>query len=332
MKIQTPPDILNHDDIWEGKSVYIKGFYGWTPETWAAIGFSNNRRETLISNTTDPFIMIIYVTENAKAASADIRGKIVGFYIVSHQKGHRNEFTDPIHFQRQPEKWQNALKAVRAFSFLPEYQPHVYDFDPSLKSGVLGKSSNGVKLDADKVEELKLLPYVEVPIFDSVYKTSRTTDNAIRVPSLNKVQGGPQNRSGYTVEGEPLETEKELYALCLDGDTSHFLGEPANGRKIYKIGLSLSPRTRLLALQKSLPEGAYSWNLHRSTRTDGHPAYPNFEAALKGEDAMKNYLGQFAHAKHLGGEFYAATEDHFQTAWRLGREAALQESNEKRSM
>jgi hypothetical protein len=318
------------DDIWEGRSVYIKGLYGWTPETWAAIGWSDNRRETLIKNTTDPFIMVTYVIKTSKEASADIRGKIVGFYIVSHQKGHRDEFTDPIHFQRQPDKWINALKAVRAFSFLPEYQPDVYAFDPSLKNGSQGKASTGVELNADKIKELRLLPYIEVPIFDPTYKAGRTIDNVIRVPSLNKVRGGPQNRSGYTVEGEPLETEKELYALCLDGDTSHFLGESANGRKIYKIGLSISPRTRLAAFQKALPEGTYRWKLHRSTRGDKHQPYPHFEAALAGEDSIKEYLAQ--HAKHLGGEFYAVTDAHFQKAWQIGREAALQEINKERSV
>jgi hypothetical protein len=313
------------DDIWEGKSVYMKGFHGWTPETWAAIGWSNNRRETLIRTTTDPFIMVGYVTQSSKGATADIRGKIVGFYIVSHQKGDRNDFTDPIQFQREPEKWQKALRAIRAFSFLREYRVDVYDFLPLLKKNPQSSAYYGVKLDTDKIATLRSLPYQEVPIFDPNHKTSIMVDHAIHMPSLNKVRGGPQNRSGYIVEGEPRETEKELYALCLDGDTSHFLGESENGRKIYKIGFSISPFARLAAFQKTLPEGTYRWKLHRSTCGDKHQPYPNFEAALAGEDAIKEYLAQ--HAKHLGGEFYAVTDAHFQKAWQIGRESALQTIN-----
>jgi hypothetical protein len=311
------------EDIWKGKTVFIKGFWGWRPETWAAVGFSGNRRDTFIDEATDPFIMAVYVTLNSSGAPKEIRGKIVGFYLVSHTKGHRNEFTAPIHYQLEPDKWQNALKAVRAFSFLPEYQPNVYDFDPSLKQGSQGKAYNGVKLTPEKIEKLESIPYKEVP----VYNGDSVIDETIHVPdsTKNQVRGGPVNRSGYYVEGEPIDTEKELYSLILSGDTKAFLGEKASELQIYKIGLSISPKTRLSSFQKTLPEslpqGNIGWVQHRSTRLDEHAPYPNFEAAIAGEKAMKNYLGK--HGEWLGGEFYAATKEHFETAWKLGREAAL---------
>jgi hypothetical protein len=310
------------DDIWQGKTVYIKGFWGWAPETWAAIGFTGNYRDTLISKTTNAFIMAIYITKNS-GAEKDMLGKIVGFYLVSHEKGHRNDFTAPEHHQRFPEKWQNSIKAVRAFSFLPEYYPSVYDFDPEIYRAATPTAYWGKELTAEQIDQLKVIPYVEVPIFGG----HNIIDETIHVPNSakNQVRGGPVNRSGYYVEGEPVDTEKELYSLILSGDTKAFLGEKASELQIYKIGLSISPKTRLSSFQKTLPEslpqGNIGWVLHRSTRLDEHAPYPNFEAAIAGEKVMKNYLGK--HGEWLGGEFYAATKEHFETAWKLGREAAL---------
>ena len=36
---------------------------------------------------------------------------IAGFYLVSHETGDRDEFTDPIHHGRDSEKWRHSLKA-----------------------------------------------------------------------------------------------------------------------------------------------------------------------------------------------------------------------------
>lgn len=318
------------EDIWNNKTALIKGFWGWSPEKWAAIGFNDQRRETLISSTTDPFIMAIYVTQSSPRKNPDIQGKIVGFYLVSHEKGDRNEFIDPEYHSMNPEKWRCALKAVRAFSFLPEYRPNVYEFDPSLKNGAQGKASRGVILSAEQIENLKSLPYIEVPLYNSDTGEASSEDIKMSVPSKGKVKAGPVNRSGYSVEGEPLNTEKELYALKLEGGTSSFLDESMGNYNIYKIGLSISPKTRLASFQNALPytcpKGKIEWRLHRSTRQDGHVPYPNFESALKGEEAMKEFLAK--NGKWLGGEFYATTNEQFEQAWRIGREAALNNNSE----
>jgi hypothetical protein len=307
------------DDVWEnGWSVYITSFWGWSPATWGTVGFTGTgRRKTIIETTTDPFLMVVYVTKSAPTADRDMLGKVTGFYVVSHIEGHRNAFTDSIHHARNPDKWQYSLKAIRAFSFLPEYRIHIDKFDPTLRTRAHAVAAYGEELGADKIALLKRVPYVEVPVFggpDFIL-------GDIRVPIAHKVKAGPVNRGGYVVPGEPPDTEKELYILVLNGDMSAFLGEAGAGRRIFKIGLSLSPKTRLEAFRKTLPQGAFSWQLHRSTRADGHVPYPSFEAAVFGETAIKNYLGQ--HGTWRGGEFYAATEAQIETAWTRGRKAAL---------
>jgi hypothetical protein len=82
--------------------------------------------------------MVVYVTKQGPVADPDIRGKITGFYHVSHITGHRDEFTAPEHHGRDPEKWQYSLKAIRAFSFLPEYRLDIDTFDPTIRDRARG--------------------------------------------------------------------------------------------------------------------------------------------------------------------------------------------------
>lgn len=317
---------LTLEEMWDGRlTVMLTSFWGWSPETWGTVGFTaEGRRDTIVAESTDPFIMVIYVTKTARGASADIKGMITGFYLVSHIAGHRNDFTDPSHFDREPEKWQHSLKAIRAFDFLPEYRLHIDDFDPSASDRARAIASSGEILPTNLIEKLKALPVMEVPVFDGYGQLDAGLQ--IHARPRHMVRAGPANRSGYMVSGEPLDTEKELYALALEGDTDTFLGEPAGGRRIFKIGLSISPQSRLAALQKALPNGTYRWTIHRSTRKDRHDPYPCFEAAEAGETAMKQMLAQQVlthNTKWLGGEFYAATDENLESAWEAGRKHAL---------
>jgi hypothetical protein len=123
------------EDVWQpGISVHITSFWGWTPDTWGTVGYSRQgRRDTVVENTTDPFIVVGYVTKQAKNADPELKGKITGFYLVSHIRGHRDDFTAPHHHTRDAPKWQHSLKAIRAFSFLPEYRMSIDNFDATIK-------------------------------------------------------------------------------------------------------------------------------------------------------------------------------------------------------
>jgi hypothetical protein len=312
------------NSIWDDiPSVWLTSFWGWSPETWGKVGFTApGRRDTVVRETSDPFIMVVYVTKQAPNDDPDIRGKVAGFYIVSHIQGHRDEFTAPKHHQLTPHKWIYSLKALRAFSFLPEYRLDIDEFDPTIVHRAQSVARDSEELDKARIDKLRSLPFVEVPVFGG----AASVDGDIIVPhdGRTKVKAGPVNRSGYFVPGEPLDTPKELYALRLHGNMSHYLGEDAEGREIFKIGLSMSPQTRHSAFQRAMPGGAFVWELCRTTQRDGHARYPSFEVAEAGEDKMKDILGE--QGKHLGGEFYAATKNVFDAAWKAGRQAALSSS------
>ena len=308
-------------DVWErGYSVHITSFWGWTPETWGTVSYTHpSRVKTVINQTTDPFIVVIYVTKSAENQGPELRGKVVGFYFVSHQTGIRNAFTSVEHHNRHPEKWQHGLKAIRAFNFLPEFRISIDEFDPTIKRRAQAVAQYGEQVSQAAVERLRSIPFVEVPVFGE----SPDVSAILHIPesTKNKVKGGPAIKSGYHVPGEPDDTEKELYALILEGNTKAYMGKEVGSRRIYKIGLSMSPATRRDALQKALAQGSFRWQLYRTTRQDGDIAYSSFESALVGEEAIKDALGSTS--EWLGGEFYLATGKELNNAWVMGREAAL---------
>lgn len=304
--------------FWTDKtSVLFTGFWGWSPETWGTIGWTGQRgltrRTNILSQLTDPFITVCYVTSNKTYIDPELKGQIAGFYLVSHETGGRNEFTHPNHHANEPEKWEHSLRSIRAFSYLPEYRLSVSDFDPTMVSRARSISTWGeILADPEQIKILKETPWVEVDVYTSSKQISGIED---AFPEHGKVRAGPANKGGYLVPPVTQLLPRQLYVLRLDGDTDAFLGKPADNRAIYKIGLSASPDMRRQAFQKSMPRGAFQWRVERTSIQPGFDGY-SFEAAVAGEDEMKKYLAECG--EWLGGEFYLANGIEIEKAWQKG--------------
>lgn len=308
------------DDI----SVLFTSFWGWTPETWGTVGWSGDRgytrRANLLKVLSDPFICVCYVTSNRTDTDPDLKGMIAGFYLVSHQTGDRDEFTHPIHHGREPAKWRHSLRALRAFSYLPEYRPRAMDIFSELARTARHVSAMGeIVTNPAKIERLRSFPWIEIPVFSP--RTNEIAPIEPEYPGPGMVSAGPASGGGYVVPEGTQNLPRELYVLRLTGDTAAYIGRSVMGMSIYKIGLSVSPDLRRQTLQKSMPRGTFRWQVERTTRRDGHAPYSGFSAAVTGEYAMKTHLAR--NAEHLGGEFYLASKDHIAAAWEAGRQAAL---------
>jgi hypothetical protein len=312
-------------DCWTGQtSVFFTSFWGWTPETWGTVGWTDERgrtrRTNLLKELTDPFITVVYVTSNRSDIDPALKGMIAGFCLVSHETGSRNEFTHPIHHDQSPEKWQHSLRAVRAFSYLPEYRHRALDVFPTLTKLARHVSAMGqIISDPAVIDLLRTTPWTEVPVY-----ASGVDAEAVRqgdATSSGMVQPGPNNPGGYHVPWTGDGMPRELYVLRLQGNTDAYLGRPADGQSIYKIGLSISPDMRRQTLQKSMPRGSFKWIVERTTRRDGHPPYSGYSAAVAGENAMKVHLARNGH--HLTGEFYLCSDLVIEEAWNIGRDGAL---------
>lgn len=312
-------------DCWTDQtSVLLTSYWGWSPEDWGTVGWSldrgKTRRDNLLKELTDPFITVVYVTKNKSDVDPDLKRKIAGFYLVSHETGDRDDFTHPIHHYRNPEKWRHSLRAIRAFTYLPEYRFSIEDVFPEILPRVLPVAAMGeVITDIGKIERLRTCPWVEVPVYAS--GSDAEPDGQGDNYSSGMVRPGPNNSGGYQVPSSGDGLPRELYVLRLQGDTDAFLGRSAMDQSIHKIGLSASPDMRRQALQKSMPRGSFKWIVERTTRRDGHIPYSGYSTAVAGETAMKVHLAR--NGLHLGGEFYLCTNAVIEDAWEIGRDAAL---------
>lgn len=307
-------------DFWtDATSVFFTSFYGWSPETWGTVGWTGDRglarRTNLLKKLTDPFITVGYVTSNTTYADPALKGMIAGFFLVSHEVGDRNDFTHPSTHALWPDQWRHSLRATRAFSYFPEYRIKVAALDASLLHRARHVSAMGeVLTDSQQIKLLREIPCVEV----EVYTPAAFASNAVE-SDRGLVKPGPLNSGGYVVSAATQGLRRHLYVLSLQGDIDAYLGRSAEGRSIYKIGLSESPEQRRLDLQKGMPRGAFQWHVHSTTRHPGSAGY-SFDAAVAGEDSMKRFLA--SNAEWLGGEFYLASEGQIEEAWQLGFRAS----------
>lgn len=306
-------------DIWsEGISVLFTSFWGWSPETWGAVGWTGDRgrgrRDKLLRQLSNPFITACYVTSHNTFADRDLKGKLAGFFLVSHETGDRDEFTHPIHHGLNPDQWRHSLRAIRAFSYLPEYRLTVPQFDPSFLDRARSVAAMGeVLTDAQHIARLRDTPWVEVDVYAPA---ARASDRREQSSSRGRVRAGPASEDGYVVAGGTRQLKRLLYVLRLDGRTEAYLGRPAEGRAIYKVGLSVSPDMRRQGFQNSMPRGAFCWCVDRTSVQTGDESGFSFDAAVAGEDAMKTHLVECA--EWLGGEFYLATQSQIDETWRVG--------------
>ncbi len=307
------------EDFWSNTtSVFFTSFWRWDPATWGTVGFTKDRgktrRSNLLKELSDPFITVCYITGNQTYTDPKLKGMIAGFYLVSHETGDRDEFTHPIHHGRDQEKWRHSLRALRAFSYLPEHRLSVRELDPALLKRALSIAGMGEMLtDPAQIALLKKTPWVEVDVYTPSAQAPKIDDP---LPSQGQVRAGPASKDGYVVSAGTQQLQRELYILRLDGDTEAYLGKPANGRSIYKIGFSVSPDLRRQFFQKSMPRGAFQWSIYRTSTQSDFERHFSFDAAVTGENEMKNYLAK--NAEWLGGEFYLATDSQINTAWQEG--------------
>lgn len=285
---------------------------GWTSEA---------RRSNLLSTLSDPFITACYVTKNTPYPDEPLKGKLAGFMLVSHESGDRDEFSDPSHYTLEPKKWRYAVRALRAFSYLPEHSPDAESIDEGINARARAIAAFGEEWTnrPDLIRVLQETPWLEV----DVYQASGTRPPPSPAPQSGEptpglVKAGPQNKGGYFVPPVTRALPHRLYVLRLDGPTTAYVGGPCNGLGIYKVGLSISPIMRCNQFRSAMPEGTFCWQIDRTCESFG-PGW-SFRAAEAGEFVMKRHLA--AHGRHLGGEFYLAAPAEVEHAWGLGLEAA----------
>lgn len=307
--------------------VWLTSFDGFTPETWGCVGFSKEGRlDTFLAESGPDPIMVIYGSKTPRTPK-DMRGKVLGLYVLSDQRGKAEEFVDPVLLRRARAEaenkngWAFSVRATRAWSVPIERAPDISDFADQTWSPVLGKSIGSQGVALKRAEALKLLDLemderqvYRGPSIDPL-PTERLSDY------LRPAKAGPLPKRGWTVE--PPDGEKHLYVLKLGGDPVAFLNGRHRVREssaIFKVGMSRHPSKRRTDINRNYPAGVYRWDLLRSTHAEGFAARDAAKHTVIGEDAMKDFLE--LKGESLGGEFFLADDDLIQRAWDLGKAKA----------
>ncbi len=305
-------------------NVWLTSFYGFRPEEWGLLGFSDDgRRRSFIEGSQPGVLVVVY---GAGQASKGELGKVIGIQQCSHKTGHTRQFMSPAEWDakerdsERKDKWNYAVKATRAWRVTPESRMLVTDFAPQATAsgawqhiGARGvrlsrqEALNILKLDLQEVDV-----YGENPILGSVSGTAKE----ILAPS----KAGPVSKSPHVTR--EAEGPKHLYILKLVGDTDAFLGEACNGHIVIKAGFSRSPQTRCDDHNRALPKCAFRWEVLWCGNTSRYDPHPTSAHALAGEQAMQRVLCTLPRGRSLGGEFFLADPSLIEEAWKEGNSAA----------
>ena len=310
-----------------GKPVWLTSFWGFTPESWGCIGFTEKRALDyfLRESNSDAALVSIYVTKGK--GPLNMRGKVVGFYEITKQMGFVESFVagDLLAKLEADEeakgKWKFSLKASKAWRIAEEdWKPveEIFNVSYSIdKARYIG--AQGVLITSEETKRLRTLTVYEVPVYGQTEKITSaitTFENAI-MPSKAVYPAKEPYWVGET------DGPKHLYILHLTGNSAAYLGrkpEEVEGKRIVKVGFSKSPLSRRDQIQAAYPAGSFEWEVLYPKEIPADPPYPNAEVAIAGEDAMKKRL-QDGGCESLGGEFFLADENFIGLAWGAGLNA-----------
>ena len=305
-------------------NVWLKSFYGFDPDEWGFIGFTNKSMRQSFLNRSAPGALIVCCATGS--AEPDMRGKVVGIMQVSHRIGHARDFMTPKAWRIKDEdpdqtgNWNFAVQAIRAWKVTRESWMAVEAFAPetytSGRARVIG--SQGMILKPAEARGIRALDLFPFPVASKPWFEPGLPGPAASI--LSPTRAGPVSKAPFMTR--EAEGPKHLYILHLKGSADAFLGRSAGGRMIVKVGMSCSPDTRCLTHNSALPAGAFKWSVHRTTDSHGGQPFSSSDPALAGEKVMKDFLA--AAGESLGGEFFLADAAALDAAWTRGVDAAGQ--------
>lgn len=305
-------------------NVWLTSFYGFDPASWGYLGFSTSaQRSGFIKRSKPGVLVVIYGVGSAPPGE---HGHVIGILQCSHRVNNAKAYMSPATWaakEQSPDskgKWELGVKAERAWRVAPEHRRRIADFAFDTYRPSRGQTigSQGMPLTAAEALQILDLQLQEV----SVFGENPILDAGFGLGSdvLSPSKAGPVSQKPFMVRES--EGPKSLYVLVLEGDADAFLGYPAGGQHIIKVGMSGSPIGRCDDHNRALPKGAFFWRVLRTNASEGMDPFPNSRSAIEGENEMKRSLVDSGHC--LGGEFFLATDAATEAAWASGVAKAKQ--------
>jgi hypothetical protein len=308
----------------EPPNVWLTSFYGFRPETWGFVGFTEEGRRTSFLKRSKPGVLVaIYA---AGKAPKDMLGSVVGVLQCTHEIGPAEQYCAPAIWAQkqkdpaQKERWNFGVRAMRAWRITPESRMDVRDFAPNATASGAWEhiGAQGEPLTRKEALNILKLDLQEVGVYGQAEIVWAESRPALQILAPSKA--GPVSTRPHVVR--EAEGPKHLYILRLKGDANAFLGQKTNGRSIIKVGMSGSPTQRCDDHNRALPQGVYRWEILNSGVDSGFDAYPTSGHALAGERAIQKHLCDISKSQPLGGEFFLASPEAIHNAWLAGNKIA----------
>jgi hypothetical protein len=304
----------------EDPKVWIKAFWGFTPEEWGAVGFTDETaRDALLADIGNIGLVLIYGSTTAKTIYPEERGRVLGLYAVTGKAVDIADHVDPAMLAEARKKagreaaWRYAVPGVRAWRVPVEQAPRIADIAPETYDSEAGTTiaRRGRKLSKADAQRILSLVLEE----RGVYKLSQVPQNEVAplAERLRPSKAGPISVLPKTSQAD--DGFKHAYILTLSGDAGHFLDDTSGrweGCRIVKVGISKHPSKRCDDINRNYPHGAYAWRLTHSTFRDGletlfAPSAVDMENVLKGLFEQRG--------TSLGGEFFVIKSDAIRPIW-----------------
>lgn len=303
--------------------VWLRSFYGFAPEDWGFIGFTERGvRDSFYDQIDEGALVVIYGA--TKSPNPKHRGRVLGIQQQSKVLGHARDFMKPEAWEIKSrdadanDKWNYAIQAVAAWKVVEEGWPMVADLLPETYSPDLGRAIGRSCKRLTSNDAARLL---DLNIYEDDVYGGNSVDRIIEGQARDILQpskAGPVSQKSFS--SKEAEGPKHIYVLRCDGNESHLLGEAVEDEIVVKVGFSGTPRTRCRDHNRTLPSCAFRWKVLWSTADEGREPFDCSKRAMAGERAMIDALKGYG--RSLGGEFFRASAEHVEAAFRRGIRAS----------
>jgi hypothetical protein len=287
----------------EGKSMWMRSFYGFGPEEDGYAGWSQESgRDHILKTIKDGDLLMIYGA-GSKETERSLRSYVLGFLQVDARPIRDYEKSSAYSLKRKADrgwadKWTYAIPVRRAWCCEEKLMIRSIAFNTYRPEAGQALGVWGAELDEDEIAKALKIRVSEVNVFGEPPVAPGALIKRPFEEEFSPSRGFPGSFGSHVVT--KVDGATFLYLARFEGNGHALLGKPDTfGSKAVamKIGVSNDLVGRLNQLNAGIPPAAKGkWKLHMQAEYADRISAETVEQAFK--DKSKGKL------ESLGGEFF----------------------------
>lgn len=288
--------------------------WGFTPEWWAALGFSKaGDRDRLLGLWQDDDWVLVLGTFGEEPADDD-RGRLLGLVKIGRKALPTEQLVDPTRWHEQRfrrdglPKWPHGIPMTEAWRFTARPLPDRRDVLPRLQDAGLGMALTGfVELNPEEAKAVLSLPRARLETLYRSHEMLEQSAREARTASLRATTGPAPSLVNQL--REIADGPASIYLLRFVGDlrrVSRLSAAELGNKVLYKIGWSVNPANRLTQINAHFPDPAIAgWKLEKAQE------FPSRLEAYFFEQKLLNTLSSY----RMRGETVLMSEREMSRCW-----------------